>query len=209
MATNPLWRKTLSQWRRQVDLWTARASDSMVRLGCIFIDFRAVHGETALTERLRTHATARMARARGYLAAMHALQADRPTALGWFGRIRRRGEGAFDLKYDALLPLVEAARLACLMRGIAAPGTGERLDALAAAGVLDRDSHDSLRAAFALFAALVLRRQIADCRAGRAIGYAFDPDRLTARRRGDLVDALRAVEALRDEVKGAFSADLF
>ncbi len=209
MATNPLWRKTLRQWQDQIDLWLARGTDAMVQLGCVFIDFRAVHGDPALAERLRAHAAARMAGAKAWLAAMHAMQAGRPTALGWFGRIRRRGERMFDLKYDAMLPLVEAVRLWCLMHEVTAAGTGERLDALAAAGLLDRDSHDGLQAAFALFAGLVLRRQIADFRAGRSIGYRFDPDGLTARRRQELVAALRAVEAFRDRVHGAFSADLF
>ena len=209
MARNPLWRKSLAQWRDQIDLWFARATDTAVGLGSTFMDFRPVYGDAALAARLREHATARAARSRAWLAATCALQRGRPTALGWFGRIRRRDGGALDLKYDALLPLVEAARLWSLVHGIAATGTGERLDALAAAGSLDRDEHDALCAAFALFAELVLRRQIDDVRAGRPVAYAFDPDGLTARRRAAFVDALRAVEGLRDRVQGVFSADLF
>ena len=42
MATNPLWRKTLSQWIEQISIWSRKRNSTTLRLCDIFFDFRAV-----------------------------------------------------------------------------------------------------------------------------------------------------------------------
>ena len=45
MAINPLWRKTLAQWRAQTEMWARRRSAAAIRLADIFFDFAPVAGE--------------------------------------------------------------------------------------------------------------------------------------------------------------------
>ena len=49
MATNPLWRKSETQWRDQIELWGARRSPVAVLTADIFFDFRAGWGDAAPT----------------------------------------------------------------------------------------------------------------------------------------------------------------
>jgi signal-transduction protein with cAMP-binding, CBS, and nucleotidyltransferase domain len=213
MATSPLWRKSLSQWRAQIDFWVRRRSRAIVRLADIFFDFRPVWGELALGRALRAYLTERMPGAFPFLQVMHAEQLEHATALGWFGRLRTHGEKghghALNLKYDAGLPLVETIRLLSLAEGVAETGTPARIHALGAKGVLDADERDYLGAAFDLVTSLTLRQQIADFRAGRELGYWLDPATLSARERELLIDGLRAIEALRDRVKSDFTGSIF
>jgi signal-transduction protein with cAMP-binding, CBS, and nucleotidyltransferase domain len=144
---------------------------------------------------------------------MFGVQADHRTALGWFNRLlteradpAHRGE--VDLKYAGTLPLAEAVRLLALTRGIPATGTLARIDALAEAGDLDRDTRDHLRGAFDHITGLQLRQQVADFRAGRSIGNFVDPDALTARERDLLKDAFRAINAFRDRLRAELTGDV-
>ncbi|MDP6952757.1 MAG: putative nucleotidyltransferase substrate binding domain-containing protein, partial [Alphaproteobacteria bacterium] len=213
MASNPLWRKTISQWREQVDGWLRRRSAAMLRLADIFFDFTAVWGERALAEDLRDHVMSSLPRSHAFLQAMHAEQRDHATALGWFGRLRTRDEApnhhALNLKYDAGLPLVESLRLLGLANGVAATGTPARLAALVERGHIKADTGEALHDAFAVITGLMLRQQIADFREGREPDYWLDPDGLSSRERQDLIGALRAIEGLRDRVASDFTADLF
>ncbi|MBT7760751.1 MAG: CBS domain-containing protein, partial [Rhodospirillaceae bacterium] len=59
MAVNPLWRKTASQWRAQMDYWINRRNPAALRLADIFFDFRGVAGERRLAAELRDYITSR------------------------------------------------------------------------------------------------------------------------------------------------------
>lgn len=213
MASHALWRKSLSQWRAQIDYWLAIRNQSIVRLADIFFDFRAVYGERSLAAELRDHVTQRMATAPPFLQVMQAIQSEHRTALGWFGRLRTHDEAEhrdrLNLKYDAGLPLVETVRLLSMVNGVANTGTLQRINALAKMDVIGQDERDYLCAAFDLITGLMLRQQISDFRNGRPVGYWLDPDGLSARDRELLVDGLRAIEDLRDRVRTEFTGAIF
>ena len=213
MASNALWRKSLGQWRAQLEFWLAKRNQSIVRLADIFFDFRPVFGDVTLAEALRASVTERLKDAYPFLQVMHAIQTEHKTALGWFGRLRTHDEtehkNRLNLKYDAGLPLVETIRLLCMVTGVASTGTLDRIAALSNAGIIGKDEKDYLFAAFDLITGLILRQQIADFRAGRDVGYWLDPHDLPARDRELLVDALRAIEALRDRVNTEFTGAIF
>jgi signal-transduction protein with cAMP-binding, CBS, and nucleotidyltransferase domain len=213
MAINPVWRKTLSQWEAQVRRCIGRRTPIALQLCDILLDFQSFYGDAGLAEQLRG-VLLRLCQANPrFLRAMFGVQADHRTALGWFNRLlteradpAHRGE--VDLKYAGTLPLAEAVRLLALTRGIPATGTLARIDALAEAGDLDRDTRDHLRGAFDHITGLQLRQQVADFRAGRSIGNFVDPDALTARERDLLKDAFRAINAFRDRLRAELTGDV-
>jgi signal-transduction protein with cAMP-binding, CBS, and nucleotidyltransferase domain len=213
MATNPLWRKTLGQWRTQIDGWMRRPAEAPLRLADIFFDFRAVHGDPTLARALRDHVTERAARASAFLNAMQAAQSDHRTALGLFGRLQtepgRAHRGQINLKYRAGLPLVEALRLLALRHGVAETGTMARIAALAEAGVLERDEHERLRDAFMVITELLLRHQIRSLAAGGVVDSWIRRGQLRSRARRRLVESLKAIESLRAWVRSEFTADAF
>ena len=214
MATNPLWRKTLSQWHAQIGNWLQRPNILTLRLTDIFFDFQSVFGEHRLSDALRDSVTESVKGQYRFLREMQRVQEDHGVALGLFGRLtpdRQPGphHGKLNLKYHGLLPLVEAIRLLALREGIPHTGTLARIAALHAEGVLDRNEQDYLSGAFHHLTRLVLRQQMADFKTGDQVSAYVPPRALSAREKDMLKYALQAIDALRQRVKTEFTADVF
>lgn len=214
MAVNPLWRKTLSQWIAQIGAWTRRGTLVAIRLADIFFDFQGVWGDPELARVLRSRVTGLVRDNRSFLRQMYQDNLERGAPLGLFGgfvveRDNREYRGQVNLKYTGTLPLVGAIRLLALREGVEEISTLGRIDALARAGVLETSERNDLSEAFAVVTDVLLRRQIADFRAGRRVGYYADPRALGKRRREALLDALRAIHALRKRAHLEFAAHVF
>ncbi|MBL27228.1 MAG: hypothetical protein CMM50_06730 [Rhodospirillaceae bacterium] len=211
MATNPLWRKTATQWRNQIALWLRRRNDAIVRLGDIFFDFRHACGAGPLSQELRDFVTARLKGAFPFLQAMQSIQADHRVALGWMDRLRTEsapGGRVLDLKYGALLPLVEAVRLLSLRDGVRETGTISRLHALQSGGTISRDESQALEEGLELVAGRVLRAQIAGASGEGVPGYGVPLQSLTLYERRRLRDAMRAIRDLRGRLRAELTGDL-
>jgi signal-transduction protein with cAMP-binding, CBS, and nucleotidyltransferase domain len=209
MATNPLWRKTETQWRDQITLWGERRSPVAVLFADIFFDFRAGWGDPEPAARLRKHVTGVLQRHPALLTAMAQDEISKGVALGLLGGLRidsdSRHPGRVDLKLRGTLPLVAATRLYALRAGIAATGTLERMAALVEAGTLGADDAEELRQAFSHVTFVLLRQQLRDFHAGHDVGNFVDPETLTRLERERLVEALRAIERLRKRARAEFT----
>lgn len=209
MATNPLWRKTRSQWRAQLDIWSAQRLGNSARFADILADFDGVWGAQDFADELRRAFRERMAGAPGFLRDMYQLQAEHRVPIGWFGRLiteSRKPEhrGEINLKHWGTLPLVEGARILALQHGIDATSTRTRLAELRARDAIDADEYDYVVSAFGNLTHLLLRRQLDDFRAGRPIANFVDPKALTRREIDQMKDGLRAIGRFRDTVRTAF-----
>lgn len=204
MATNPVWRKTLTQWRDQVSGWTRRRSKDAILAADIFFDFRCAWGEPALALELRRHVTRVARESPAFLNQLIWHQAEQGRAVGLFGRLVTSDEaphsGRVDLKLNGLAPLVELVRLLALKGGIAETGTLARLAALRAAGFIGSEDEMELREGFAFLSSLLLNQQLADWRAGRDPGNHVAPSSLSRWQREHLVATLRALERFRRSV---------
>lgn len=213
MATNPLWRKTISQWRRQIDFWIGKGAGNVLRLADIFFDFKSVHGRGLMTRQLRDHVTEAAARP-FFLREMFQLDAGHEVALGPFNRLLvdrepGPGKGKLNLKLTGTLPLVGAARIGALANRIPATSTMQRIDALRDLGRLSEDERDYLAGAFNHITNLVLRQQVRDFNAGRGVGNHVDPKAITRRERDMLVDGFRAIKRFRGVIRDELTGSLF
>ena len=214
MATNPVWRKTLPQWRGQIDYWARHRSLVATQLSDIFFDFRGVCGDLSLVHSLREYVTDVMPRHHAYLQAMFEGNADSGTVLGLFGRLRVEkaagpNRGRLNLKHAGTLPLVSAARLLALRAGISAVSTLRRLDALRDANVVDADTHEYLTSAYHHICHLILRQQLTDFQNGHPVGNFVSPKSLSRRERSLLVEGLRSIQSFKDFVRSEFTGDVF
>jgi signal-transduction protein with cAMP-binding, CBS, and nucleotidyltransferase domain len=213
MATNPLWRKTLTQWRAQTAQWATRRSEQAVLNADIFFDFQPVWGEGRLARDLRAH-VARLARtSREMLQAIAVDEGYHRVALGFFGGLTtERGDaghrGEINLKHEGTMPLVEAIRLMALAEGVEETATLARIDRLHRKGVLRRDEQDYLVGAFGHIAFLLLRQQLADLRAGKKPGNFVPVEALSERERDILIDSLKAVDLFRKRVRGDLTGQI-
>ncbi len=214
MASNPLWRKTISQWCQQTTLWCKHRSTVALRLSDIFYDFQPVFGAVDLAARLRHHVIRQVSRSPVYLQAMYADDVDHGTALGWFDRFItvknvKSHKGAINLKHTGTLPLVEAVRLMSLRHGIVATPTLLRLNELRDTGQIDADETDYLTGAYEHITHLLLRLQIRDFKAGKKISNYMQPKTMTHRERDLLIDSFKAINRFRDRVRTEFTGDVF
>lgn len=213
MATNPVWRKTLSQWRGQVTYWMNSRSPATLRYCDIFFDFAHAFGRAGYAEDLREFVTEMGVRNPGFVKDMFSIQKDHAVALGWFGRLltetdREGRTGLIDLKYNGTLPLVEAARLLALQRGIDSTSTLGRLKGLREADVLDDDRYDYLSNGLDHMTHLLLRQQLADFGAKKKKVTNFVPKHsLSRREKAYLADCFKAIQDLRGRLSSEFSAD--
>ncbi len=213
MATNPLWRKTLPQWKEQVRLWSHKRNTTMIRLCDIFFDFRCAWGDRAMADELRRFVTDTVKGNHAFLREMHADDVDHGVALGWFGRFitekeKEEFKGQMNLKHTGTLPLVEAMRLWALREGIAEVSTLGRMAALKAKGILSNDEDDYLSGAYRHISHLLLRQQLRDYAAGRPVANYVPPESLTERERDILVEAFKAIRAMRNRLQTDLTGEL-
>ena len=125
MAGNPQWCLSLAEWQARFSDWLRTPSPEALLHAAIFFDFRALHGNLALTGTLRswlqTHAPAHPAFL--HLLAANALQTTAP--LGFFGDLASTGK--IDLKTAGARPFIDAARVLALAHGVHATHTAQRL----------------------------------------------------------------------------------
>ena len=210
MATNPVWRKSLSDWLLQTETWMRRRDEEMLMNCDIFFDFRHVFGEAALSAKLRAAVTQLVRSNPQFLRDIYMIESDHAVALGWFGGLRPESDGkdrrgVMNLKLRGTLPLVEGARLLALKAGIPATATLARLDGLKQNGAINPADHDDLAEAFHLITRLLLRQQIEDFRAGREVDDWVPEARLSQREKDRLVTSFRAIGKFRAALAFEFS----
>lgn len=213
MATNPLWRKSLTQWQRQVDGWVMRMHPGTLRLCDIFFDFDCVHGAGALTRKLREHVRA-AARQPLFLRELYREDENYEVALGAFGHLRtdlREGphRHELDLKLTGTLPLVGAVRIMALRERVDETSTFTRLERLQAAGVVDADERDYLQGILQYIYRLLLRQQVGAIRAGEAIGHHVPVAALARRERDMLVAGFKAIRTFRSRLRAELTAEVY
>ena len=201
MATNPLWRKTLTQWHRQVRGWLRSRSPQGFLHSNILLDCRGVAGDMPLARAMRGDLVAQLSGSATFVRSLTLNDSIREVGLGWFDRlITDTGEsahaGEIDLKRHGIMPIVEIARLYGLAHGLEATSTPERLNALREQGTLDADDSNALKEAHAFMAELVFRQQLSDWRAGRITGKHVAPEALNRCDREALVRSLKTSQSM-------------
>ena len=136
MARWPMWRKRISEWQAQLEIWSADRRVKRVQQTNILLDFSPIAGNSGLAAQLGDSIAAILPNAALYMDEMAALLNELPVALNRFGQLASSPhleaphEQAINLKLQGLLPLISAARLFCLRYGLRHIATRERLIAL-------------------------------------------------------------------------------
>ena len=213
MSLNPMWRKTLGQWKAQTCLWAGRGSATAMRLADIFFDFHPVVGDVRLAQQLRSHIRALAMQNPKLLQSMLLAHEEHGVGLGLFGGFITMGpdsefRGRINVKNTGLLPLISALRLLALKHGVTATGTVERIEALGTKGVMDPDECRELRTSSDCLAGLILRHQLEALKRGETPNYYIHPDSLDRASAAGLKQALTAVRRLRDRVRADLTGDV-
>ncbi|MGO1949836.1 MAG: DUF294 nucleotidyltransferase-like domain-containing protein [Mycobacteriaceae bacterium] len=207
MASNPKWRKTVTQWRATFHEWITAPKPEALLYAQIFFDMRIVHGPPDLVDQVHRYAVETALGSRRLHAQLAALAVRSEPPLGVFRGlvVDRKGEYAKTLhvKAGGTAALVQIARLYGIVAGAPEVGTRARLTAAVEAGVLSRKGARDLADAFEFLTSLSLRHQASQLRRGNKPDYRIAPDSLGKLDRVNLRDAFGIVK----EIQGSLAVN--
>ena len=212
MARNPMYRKTLSQWKNQITHITKKPTQKAARLGNVLFDFDCLYGNDALTSELRQYILEAVHKRPRLLKMMSDHDAEGGAAIGFFNQLlttkNEQGERV-DIKRNGLRIVADAARIFALQNRVAVQNTTDRLQALTRVGKLSDDFTDSVQEAYEELLDLLLNHQINQARGDRKLDKLIDPEKLTPQSRGTLRLAMRAVKRFQERLQDDYSTDIF
>jgi CBS domain-containing protein len=192
LARDRRWRMTASRWRAILQECLEMPDQSHLVRAAVTFDFRHVMGGLEIVPPL----VEVLRRAREYPDFIRRLArtvTDWQVPLGRRGSISTDKDGTFDVKIGGSLPIANLARLHALSGGISTSATLDRLSAAEDVGQLEPATAAALREAFGIVLRVRHEHHAACFREGRRADNRVDPSALSAPRRAELVEALRAV----------------
>lgn len=150
MCSEPMWARTMREWKEQLDGWAAAQEWEPVRYLIIASDMRHVAGSERLAEEWREYYMEGFLRNPGLHTAVLRNTVRHKATLNLLGQVltERFGDhaGGFDVKYGVYIPLVNSVRQEALRSGIRETSTLGRLEQLGAAD--RRGVQEGVRSAF-------------------------------------------------------------
>ncbi len=207
MAKNPRWNLPQSVWRQQFRHWIHNADpQELLELNMLF-DFRCVNGEQQLARELRTWVFDEMEAYPLFFLhfAQNALLYKPPLTL--LGNLQTTsssdGARALSLK-EALMPIVNFARLYALQHRIDSTNTLDRLSELRDRGVLSRESYDEMVPDYEMLMRIRLRWQAIALEQNQKPSNLISPDELTSAEEMRLKRLFAVAENLRKKISFDF-----
>ena len=164
MVRNPVWSKTLDEYRDDFRRWLALGDGTGPMNIAIFYDAEATAGDAALLRAAKQDLIDLMRGERVHLARFARAIDAFPTPIGFFNNlVTSKAEGdALDLKKGGIFPIVHGVRALALEKGLHETGTAARIASLAELGVFDAQFARELTQALHYLMTLRLDAQIAE-----------------------------------------------
>jgi DNA polymerase-3 subunit epsilon/CBS domain-containing protein len=192
MAKNPPWRGSAATWRERVRAWIGRSSPEDLLSVDIFFDFRAVHGDQLLADRLWRDALDLAKGQTTFLKLLAEAAGPFEPPLGFFGI--KTENGRVDLKRGGLFGIVATARLLALRFEVAERSTYARLQGVRALKVGAERDLDALIEAHATLLSAILDQQLVDMAVGRPPSNKVEISRLSRSAQEHLKGALKSLK---------------
>jgi CBS domain-containing protein len=203
MAGQPQCCMTAGEWVGRFAQWMGHGAPSDLLKACIFFDFRPLVGRAELAQPMRELLVGQSARLPRFLKQMAENALRNPVPLNWRNRIETRrvdGRQMLDLKFHAVTPYVDAARLYALATGVPHTGTRERFEAVAQALKVPPGEAQAWISGFDYLQMLRLRAQIENENAAHGPNL-VDVDALNDIDRRVLTEALRVARRLQQRIE--------
>ena len=206
MSSNPLWRKSLSEWKQQIHYWFEAQVRELGRYVTVLFDAAAIAGEVDLFKELKDYAFTVLAKHHEVFRVLHEEEGGHRVPLGFLGRFvtDREGlhKGKLDVKKSGLIFVVEAIRILALQRNIRETGTLKRISRLVEGGFIHANDGEYFESAYQVLLHYALKSQVSKASRGEKLDTYIDPKILSPRDKETLRHALKAVSTLQDLVAG-------
>jgi CBS domain-containing protein len=208
MAVNPVWNKTLFEWKSQLEEWIVKQVPHSVRYVTVFFDSLPVWGDEKLFEDLMDHAYTLLGQHYEVLRMLHEEEGSHRVPTGMFGRwiTERRGEhrGEFDIKRSGLIFVVEGVRILALLHGIRETTTVKRITRLVDTGHVNPEDGEYFEGAYRFLLHFALNAQVEKAVEDGHIDTYLDPSSLSSREKEMLRHAYKAVASLQELIASEF-----
>ena len=204
MAGNPRWCLSLEEWQDRFANWINTGEPQALLHGAIFFDFRALHGDTMLADRLRHWLMGHAAETPRFLHQMARNALNNRPPLGFvrdFVTSDAQGHpDTIDLKLNGASLFTDTARIYSLAAGISHTNTCERLRRYGASMKLPPQEVLAWVDAFLFIQTLRLRQQHQDYLRGMPLSNRVDPQTLNLMERSTLKEAMKQARTLQSRL---------
>jgi len=213
MASNPLWRKSLPDWKIQIEQWLDKHTPQDMRYIDMLYDFRSVYGKIELAEELRSFVNHKL-QEKKLLKFLYFSEEQSDAAIGFFGQFileknDEQNKGYLNLKHTGTLPLVESIRLYSIKNKITKISTFERLEELNKLKVLTDDETDFFKNAHRFMSKILLINQVERAQQGLEIKNFINPKKLLDREVKLLKIYLKTIKDLKKRVRVDIGEEYF
>jgi CBS domain-containing protein len=207
MVSNPLWSKTLHDYRADFRRWLARPDEAACMNVAIFYDACAVAGQDGLLQQAKTALVEAIHGERLFLTHFARATDAFPTPIGLFKHLitsKEQGD-ALDLKKGGVFPIVHGVRALAIEQGLFETNTKRRIGRLDDVGALKHGFARDLTEALDFLMTLRLDHQIDET----APGGLVRPRELSSMERDLLRDAFQVVKQFRELIRHHFNLTIF
>ena len=212
MATNPLWRKSLEDWKLQLDNWIQSSNDNSLRYLDMLYDFQPVFGNENLAKSLRYFLLKKLEKTPQFLKYLYKRDEGTNAAIGMFGQFILEKEdnenlNLLNLKHTGTLPLVESIRMYSIKHQVDKGSTIDRLQELTEKKVFTTEEFDFLKNALEYLSSILMSAQIRQVKKNLPIKNYIDPKGLYKREKKLLKMYLKEIKSLKTRLKGDFGEE--
>lgn len=207
MITNPIWRKSLTDFKSQVSTWMGATGGEMMIHFATLIDAHPVCGDVSLFTELKSHwqHTACHTHA-NFINRFAAPTLQMASEAGFWQKFTGGKDSDIDLKKAGIFPIVHGVRALALEYGIDETSTRLRLRQLAAQKVIDEKIAQNITEALEFFLSKRLAVSlITDDKSARKV----NPNTLSSLERDLLKESLAVVKYFKGFITRHYRLDVF
>jgi CBS domain-containing protein len=208
MSSNPLWRKSLSEWKLQINYWFMAQVRELGRYVTVLFDAASIAGEVDLFKELKDYAFTALGQHHEVFRVLHEEEGGHRVPLSFLGGFitDKKGlhKGQLDVKKSGLIFVVETIRILALQHNIRETGTLKRIGKLVEGGHIHSNDGEYFESAYEVLLHYALKSQIFKASKGEKIDTYIDPKILSPKDKETLRHALKAVSSLQDLVATEF-----
>lgn len=197
MATNPRWRKTVSEWRECFADWIDVPNPDALLNSSVFFDLEGVWGKTEWADELYRFIVKRAQNSPRFLASLARNALLRTPPLGFFKGFVMEQDGehrrTINLKRRGTAPFVDLVRVHALAVGSTSRNSIDRLDDIIKSGILPDKRGQELKYALEYLAMVRIRHQVEDVENESEVDNNIEPDTLSDIERRNLKETFNVL----------------
>lgn len=210
MATNPKWRMTLQDWKKQFADWIENPDPKALLNASIFFDLSGVDGKIVWADQLTRYITNKAKNNKPFLAALARNALNRTPPLGFFKDFVLEMDGrqrySMNLKRRGTAPLVDVIRVHALAKGSLSQNSFDRLEDIADSPILPEGKKDELSDALEYLSKIRIRQQVDAVEAGEDPDNTVEPEKLSGKERRGLKEAFQVLSSAQKFLKFRYTA---